>query len=167
VQQGPGYPVQYAAGPGQQHSTSSYPTTTQSTSSSGQPNTEVFSPYAAGGGHQTADPAAKKRRFAWGTAITAALVGAAAATVITLVVSGQFVRPVFTGAAVEEGVQSVLEDEFGLADVQDVTCPEEPSASAGAEFACGFTTGDRQFSVQIRVLDSGGQYLVGAVSAGD
>lgn len=80
--------------------------------------------------------------------------------------SGQFVRPVFTGEAVEEDVQAVLEDEYGLPDVREVTCPEEPSASPGSEFACGFSTGDRKFSVQIRVLDSGGQYLVGAVSKG-
>jgi hypothetical protein len=147
-----GYPVQYAAGPGQQHANPQHPNA-------------QFTPYGQQpGGAPTGD---KKKKLSWGTAITAGLIGAAVATLLTLAVSGQFVRPVYTGATVEEDVQGVLEDEYGLPDVQDVTCPEQPSASAGAEFACGFTTGDRKFSVQIRVLDSGGQYLVGAVSSGD
>jgi hypothetical protein len=91
-------------------------------------------------------------------------VGAALGAVVALAVSGQFIRPVFTGSDVEAGVADVLETEYGLPEVRDVSCPTEPSASAGAEFACAFTTGDREFSVQIRVLDAEGQYLVGAVS---
>jgi hypothetical protein len=151
---GQGYPVQYAAGPGQQHSA-----------------TPGFGPYGQQPGSATSPGSptdtSKKRRFSWGAAAVGLLAGAAVGALITLAVTGQFVRPVFTGASVEDGVQGVLEDEFGLPDVGDVSCPEEPSAAAGAEFACAFTTGDREFSVQVRVLDSGGQYLVGAVSSGD
>ncbi len=146
------YPVQYAAGPGQQHT--------------GGPAYGAYGQPVPDAAQQQADKA-KRRGFAWGTAVTSILIGAAVGVLATLVFSGQFVRPVYTGSAVEDGVQGVLEDEFGLADVRDVACPEEPSAAAGAEFACNFTTGDREFSVQIRVLDSGGQYLVGAVSSGD
>lgn len=149
-----GYPVQYAAGPGQQHSAA-----------------PGFGPYGQQGGHPAAGGSPSdtrpKRRFSWGAASLGLLAGAAVGALITLAVTGQFVRPVFTGASVEDGVQGVLEDEFGLPDVRDVSCPEEPSAAAGAEFACAFTTGDREFSVQVRVLDSGGQYLVGAVTSGD
>lgn len=149
-----GYPVQYAAGPGQQHAA-----------------TPGFGPYGQQSGSATAgspgDAPTKKRRFSWGAASLGLLAGAAVGVIVTLAVTDQFVRPVFTGASVEDGVQGVLEDEFGLPDVRDVSCPEEPSAAAGAEFACAFTTGDREFSVQVRVLDSGGQYLVGAVTSGD
>jgi hypothetical protein len=149
-----GYPVQYAAGPGQQHAA-----------------TPGFGPYGQQPGSATAgspgDAPTTKRRFSWGAASLGLLAGAAVGVLVTLAVTDQFVRPVFTGASVEDGVQGVLEDEFGLPDVRDVSCPEEPSAAAGAEFACAFTTGDREFSVQVRVLDSGGQYLVGAVTSGD
>jgi hypothetical protein len=109
----------------------------------------------------------KKRGFGWGSAVAGLIVGAALGAVVALAVSGQFIRPVFTGSDVEEGVADVLETEYGLPEVSDVSCPAEPSASAGAEFACAFTTGDREFSVQIRVLDAEGQYLVGAVSASE
>ncbi|RWZ59233.1 DUF4333 domain-containing protein [Labedella populi] len=153
-QPGQGHPVQYAAGPGQQHAAS-----------------PGFGPYSQHGGAAGAgspgDAPRTRRRFSWGAASLGLLAGAAVGALITLAVTGQFVRPVFTGASVEDGVQGVLEDEFGLPDVDDVSCPEEPSAAAGAEFACAFTTGDREFSVQVRVLDSGGQYLVGAVTSGD
>ncbi|MBS3179282.1 MULTISPECIES: DUF4333 domain-containing protein [unclassified Pseudoclavibacter] len=59
-------------------------------------------------------------------------------------------------------VTRVLQDDFGLVEVSDVTCPEQVKADQGSEFQCTFTYAEQDQSVTVTVSSADGQVVVGA-----
>ncbi len=80
--------------------------------------------------------------------------------VLGFVAPGYFLTRVFSAAAVQDGVQRVLTDDYGLK-VGSVTCAEGVAVTAGASFDCDATIDGRQWSVPIRITSSDGRYEVG------
>ncbi|WP_293694293.1 DUF4333 domain-containing protein [uncultured Agrococcus sp.] len=63
--------------------------------------------------------------------------------------------------AIAGEVQRVLTDDYGLAEVQDVTCPDEVRPEQGTTFQCTFSWDGTEQSVPVTVGSSDGQLLVG------
>jgi uncharacterized protein DUF4333 len=92
--------------------------------------------------------------------IAALVVVAAAVGVLGFVTPGFFVTRVFDSAAVQQGVQKVLTDNYGLA-VSSVTCGQNIKVDNGATFQCDATIDGEQKKVPITVTSAGGDYQVG------
>lgn len=84
--------------------------------------------------------------------------------VLVVVVAGllaYFLRTtVFDQAAVQDGVRSVLTDQYRVADVGTVTCPADQEVSSGATFSCTASIGGEDTTIAITVTDDNGTYTV-------
>lgn len=92
--------------------------------------------------------------------IAALLVVLAAVGVLGFVTPGFFVTKVFDSAAVQQGVQKVLTDNYGLA-VSAVTCGKDIKVANGATFQCDATIDGEQKKVPVTVTSATGDYQVG------
>lgn len=64
-------------------------------------------------------------------------------------------------AAIASEVQRVLVDDYGLGEVQDVSCPGEIRPEQGTQFQCTFTWEGTEQAVPVTVGSADGQLLVG------
>ncbi|RCW40481.1 uncharacterized protein DUF4333 [Halopolyspora algeriensis] len=91
-------------------------------------------------------------------------IGVAVAAVVAFlgfVTPGWFHRSVFDAAAVQKGVQRILEDAYGVRGIESVGCPSGQPVKIAHTFACRVTVGGRDETVTITVLDAEGTYEVG------
>lgn len=102
-----------------------------------------------------------------GKALAAALITGAAVALLAvpagvaigwLMHEGQY----FEQAAVESEVGRVLADDYGLAEVSEVSCPAEVKAEQGTAFECTYVLNDAQQSVPVTVASEDGQLLIGS-----
>ncbi|HIY66650.1 MAG TPA: DUF4333 domain-containing protein [Candidatus Agrococcus pullicola] len=66
-----------------------------------------------------------------------------------------------SSSAIASEVERVLTDDYGLAEVQDVSCPDEIRPEQGTTFQCTFNWDGTEQSVPVTVGSSDGQLLVG------
>lgn len=64
-------------------------------------------------------------------------------------------------SAVQDGVQKVLKDSYGIDDVQDVSCPSGQKVEVGASFDCDLKVGGEQKKVTVKITKDDGTYEVG------
>jgi hypothetical protein len=103
---------------------------------------------------------AKKSALPWIIAgVVVVVLGVVA--VLGFVAPGFFVTRVFDQAAVQDGVQRVLTDDFDIPGVGAVTCGEGIQVTEGAEFDCQVTIDGERLTVPVRVTDDEGGYEVG------
>jgi Domain of unknown function (DUF4333) len=81
--------------------------------------------------------------------------------VLGFVQPGFFVTRVFDTVAIQDGVQRVLTQDYGLPGVASVTCPEGVQVVVGAAFECQATVDGEPVTVPIRVTSQDGGYEVG------
>ncbi|MGO1052469.1 DUF4333 domain-containing protein [Crossiella sp. CA198] len=74
---------------------------------------------------------------------------------------GVFTSKVLDTKAVQTGVQKVLTENFGIAKVTAVTCPNQPAIKAGNTFTCTATVDGKQRQVPVKVTNDSGEYEVG------
>jgi len=75
---------------------------------------------------------------------------------------GVFSGDVLDQQSVENGVVTVLRQNFGESDVRNVQCPAKESITTGTTFECSLTLSGQPKKVSIRVLNDQAQYEVGA-----
>ncbi|BCK55455.1 DUF4333 domain-containing protein [Nocardia wallacei] len=63
--------------------------------------------------------------------------------------------------AVQDGVQKVLKDSYGIDDVQNVTCPSGQKVEVGKSFDCTLKVGGEQKKVTVKITKDDGTYEVG------
>lgn len=134
----------------------------------GQQPTQQYSPYGQPPGYPGAPPAQKKSN-AWIWIVTAIVVLAVGAFLVTaLVVPGFLNKKVFDEGALEgdNGVRKVLTGSYGVpADqIQGVDCPANQEVKQGNKFSCTVRLGGdnpKEQVVDITVRNDGGEYEVG------
>jgi hypothetical protein len=106
------------------------------------------------------DQAAPRRRtgLIW-TIVVVVVVLVAAAGILGFVWPGFFNTKVLDTAAVEQGVQRVLQSDYHYS-VSGVTCPSSPQVKVGNVFYCTATIQGQQKQVQVTVKTADGQYEV-------
>ncbi|MCO1577506.1 DUF4333 domain-containing protein [Crossiella sp. SN42] len=78
-----------------------------------------------------------------------------------LAVLGVFTSKVLDTKAVQQGVQKVLTENFGIAKVTGVSCPNQPAIKAGNTFTCTASIDGKQRQVPVKVTNDSGEYEVG------
>lgn len=66
--------------------------------------------------------------------------------------------------AVQEGVQKVLTDSYGIQDVTDVACPSGQAVEVDATFSCTLKVSGEEKTVNIKITKEDGTYEVGRPS---
>jgi hypothetical protein len=91
-------------------------------------------------------------------AVLVALVSTVA--VLGFVTPGYFVTTVFDQAAVQNGVRTILRDEYRLR-VSEVVCPPNQQVLPARSFTCVATIDGRRSEVPVVIQDRDGRYRVG------
>jgi hypothetical protein len=81
--------------------------------------------------------------------------------VLGFVAPGFFVTRVFDTAALQDGVQRVLTQDYRLANVAGVRCTEGIRVEQGATFQCDATVDGAPVKVPVTITGSDGAYEVG------
>ncbi|OBA53937.1 hypothetical protein A5789_23350 [Nocardia sp. 852002-51101_SCH5132738] len=87
--------------------------------------------------------------------------------VLVVVVVAVVLAFVFLGSdkldnkAVQDGVQKVLKDSYGIDDVQNVSCPSGQKVEVGGTFDCTLKVGGEQKKVTVKITKDDGTYEVG------
>ncbi|MDR7167094.1 hypothetical protein J2W56_000812 [Nocardia kruczakiae] len=87
--------------------------------------------------------------------------------VLVVVVVAVVLAFVFLGSdkldnkAVQDGVQKVLKDSYGIDDVQSVSCPSGQKVEVGDTFDCTLKVGGEQKKVTVKITKDDGTYEVG------
>ena len=92
--------------------------------------------------------------------IIVALVILAIVAVLLFIAPGFLVTRVFDTPALQQGVQQVLTNDYGL-QVESVTCGQGIRVDQGATFQCDATVDGQQVKVPVTVTSSDGAYQVG------
>jgi hypothetical protein len=93
--------------------------------------------------------------------IGGAVVVVAVIAVLGFVAPGFFVTRVFDAAALQDGVQRVLTQDYGLTGVAGVRCADGIRVAEGATFECDATADGAPVKVPVTVTGSDGAYEVG------
>jgi hypothetical protein len=93
-------------------------------------------------------------------AATPALIILGTAAFVGFVRPGYLRAPLLDQATVQNGVQSVLTDNYGLPNVTSVSCPEGQRIRPGASFDCVAKLGTAPAVVHVIIQDTAGTYLV-------
>ncbi|WP_170191912.1 DUF4333 domain-containing protein [Saccharothrix syringae] len=70
-------------------------------------------------------------------------------------------RRVFDAQSVEHGVSLVLRQDYKIAGVETVECPDQQAVVAGTSFVCAVRLGGGDTEVTIMVKSGDGEYAVG------
>ncbi len=87
--------------------------------------------------------------------------------VLVVVVVAVVLAFVFLGSdkldnkAVQDGVQKVLKDSYGIDDVESASCPSGQKVEVGATFNCTLKVGGEQKKVTVKITKDDGTYEVG------
>ncbi len=89
-------------------------------------------------------------------------IGALVVVVVVIVLAFVFLSSNnLDNSAVQQGVQKVLKDSYGIDDVQDVSCPSGQEVKVGKSFNCSMKVGGEQKTVTVKITKSDGTYEVG------
>lgn len=99
----------------------------------------------------------------WVLSIGGIVLVVAIVAILGFVAPGFFNRTVFDQAAVQDGVNRILTENYGQ-NVSAVSCPEDQAVEAGATFTCQATIDGQQRPVQVTVRNDDGEYEVGQPS---
>jgi hydrogenase maturation factor len=86
--------------------------------------------------------------------------------VTAFLVPGFAVTKVLSQEAAQEGVKTVLENDYEAENVENVNCPKDKEIKKGDSFTCTVTVGGANQQVKITFLDNDGKYEVGQPTAG-
>ncbi|MFI5775611.1 DUF4333 domain-containing protein [Nocardia sp. NPDC051570] len=100
----------------------------------------------------------KKSRKGLFIALGAAVVVVIVAVVLAVVLLGS---DKLDNKAVQDGVQKVLKDSYGIDDVQGVSCPSGQKVQVGKAFECTLKVGGEQKKVTVKITKDDGTYEVG------
>ncbi|MBB5917047.1 hypothetical protein BJY24_005959 [Nocardia transvalensis] len=92
------------------------------------------------------------------------LVGGAVLVIVVVAVVLGFVflsSDKLDNKAVQDGIQKVLKDSYGIDDVQEVTCPSGQKVDVGKTFDCTLKVGGEQKKVTVKITKDDGTYEVG------
>jgi hypothetical protein len=84
----------------------------------------------------------------------------AAVGVLGFVTPGYFLVRVFDPVAVQNGVQGVLTNDYGIAGVDRVICTDGNKVTVGTTFDCKATVNGQPVTVTVRVTSNEGNYEV-------
>lgn len=102
----------------------------------------------------------KKTGLLVGLAVLAlAVVGGVVALILMLTAKDELDRN-----AVQNGVQKVLSESYGIEDISDVTCPSGQQVQVDATFTCELKVGGEAKTVNIKITKEDGTYEVGRPS---
>jgi len=104
------------------------------------------------------DGSRRKGGLLW-VLVAAVVVVVVAVLVLGFVWPGWFSKKVFDSAAVQDGVKTILHDDYQL-DVSSVSCPSGQEVKTGATFTCTATISGQQKQVQVIVRSDDGKYEV-------
>lgn len=105
-------------------------------------------------------PAPKKKSSTLVILIIIVVVLIAVVAFLGFVTPGFFNKKVFDNNAVQEGVSTVLKNDYKLK-VSSVTCPADQPVKASTTFTCKATVDGQEKSVTITVKSDDGHYEVG------
>ncbi|MGH3611212.1 MAG: DUF4333 domain-containing protein [Pseudonocardia sp.] len=106
------------------------------------------------------DPAARnKSALPWIIGAMVVVLGLVA--VLGFVTPAFLVSRVFDQAALQQGVQQVLIESYGIAGVESVTCEAGVEVTAGESFECAAVVEGEDVTVPIRITSATGDYEVG------
>ncbi len=80
--------------------------------------------------------------------------------VLGFVRPGYFVTKVFDASAVQNGVKTVLTNDYKLVDVSDPVCPANQKVTVNEKFTCTVTVDGEPKTVEVTVKTSDGAYEV-------
>lgn len=109
-----------------------------------------------------AEPPASKKRVSpwlWLSAGAAVILVAAVVAVLGFWKPGFFVSRVYDVPALQNGVLTVLRNDYRIA-AEAVACPPEVPVTTGLRFSCNALVEGRQQPIEVRVLDAGGRFEV-------
>ena len=155
------HPGQQQGQPGQQqYGPPSQPF--QSPYQPGGPSSQPFqSPYQQQPGGYPTGPAPRKKGSAlpW-VLLVIGLVVIAGGVVAALFFTGTLGKTTFDNNAVQQGVATILTDNYGIKNVTAVSCPAGQEVKAGATFDCTATIDNQQRTVTITIKTDDGEYEV-------
>jgi hypothetical protein len=79
---------------------------------------------------------------------------------------GFFLVRVLDPTAVQTGVQKVLANDYGLTNVEGVTCSDGNRVVVGSTFECQATVAGEQVAVPVTITSESGDYEVARPSTG-
>ncbi|MEV5650819.1 DUF4333 domain-containing protein [Nocardia sp. NPDC052254] len=89
-------------------------------------------------------------------------IGALVVVVVAVVLAFVFLgSDKLDNKAVQDGVQKVLKDSYGIDDVESVSCPSGEKVETGATFDCTLKVGGEQKKVTVKITKDDGTYEVG------
>jgi hypothetical protein len=80
--------------------------------------------------------------------------------VLSFVTPGFFVTKVFDQVAVQNGVRSILIDDYRIQNVAEVVCPAGQRVLPGRDFTCVTRINNSPAQVRVVIRDSSGRYQV-------
>ncbi|WP_051133211.1 DUF4333 domain-containing protein [Nocardia paucivorans] len=102
----------------------------------------------------------KKTGLIVGLAVLAlAVVGGVVALILVLTAKDELDQ-----GALQNGVQKVLSESYGIEDISDVTCPSGQEVKVDATFTCELKVGGEAKTVNIKITKEDGTYEVGRPS---
>ncbi|UVS79046.1 DUF4333 domain-containing protein [Actinokineospora sp. UTMC 2448] len=107
-------------------------------------------------------PKKKSNGLIWGI-VAVVVLAVGAVVVLGFVTPGWFNKRVFDNTAVQDGVKTVLVNDYGADDgkIESVSCPEGEPVTKDHRFTCKVKYDGQEFQVDITVRDeSNGQYEV-------
>lgn len=138
-------------GYGQQQATQQYPGYGQ------QQQQQQYPGYQPGFGGDQATPH-RRTGLIW-SIVVAVVVIAAAVAVLGFVWPGWFNTKVLDTAALENGVKTVLQNDYKI-NVGSVNCPSDPEVSVGKVYQCHVTVGGQPKEVDVTIKNTDGLYEV-------
>ncbi|MFF5987395.1 DUF4333 domain-containing protein [Prauserella flavalba] len=109
-----------------------------------------------------APPEKKSGKGLW-IGLGALVVVVAAAAVVLFWIPGILVSKVFDNQTMQNDIQRVLTDSYGVENVESVSCPSDQPVEVDSTFQCDVTVGGEQQAVTIKVKSEDGHYEVGAL----
>jgi Domain of unknown function (DUF4333) len=153
----PGQQPQWGQQPGQQPQQQQAPQWGQQP---GQPQQQWGQQPGQFGGYGQPQPTARKKSPVLLILIAVVVVLIAVVAFLGFVSPGFFNKRVLDSTAVQNGVTTVLKDNYKVT-AANVSCPADQPVKQGTTFTCTATVDGQQKSVQITVKSSDGHYEVG------
>ncbi|MCM6775466.1 DUF4333 domain-containing protein [Nocardia sp. CDC159] len=124
----------------------------------GQPQQQWGQPQQPWDQQQLTPAGPRKSKKGLFIALGAAVVVIVVAVVLAVVLLGS---DKLDNKAVQDGVQKVLKDSYGIDDVQDVSCPSGQKVEVGKTFDCSLKVGGEAKKVTVKITKDDGTYEVG------
>ena len=93
------------------------------------------------------------------------IIGGVVAAIIAILLITAFWIPgwapkTLSQTAAQDGVKTVLNDKYGITNVEKVECPADQKVDEGSSFTCKVTVGGQEQTVTLTFTDGDGTYTV-------